>query len=264
MHGAKQGTRIVRLGFGLLSVGSVLLAWWLATSMELVKPLILPPPADVLEGFLDVWRGYLNVPFWNHFLASISVMLGGYALAIMIGVPLGILMAWNRPLDWVFGPLLQVLRPIPPPAWIPLAILWFGIDFAGKIFIVFVAAVVPCILNSYLAIKQTPPELLSSARSLGAGSRTLLLEVAIPSGLPTIMTGLRIALGIAWASIVAAELVVSLAGFGFLIMNGYRNLESNIVFVGMAAVALLGLVMNVVFQQIERRVLPWREDQDYG
>ena len=257
-----QGNRLVRTVFGLISVGGVLIAWWLATSMKLVKPLILPPPADVLEGFLDVWNGYLNVPFWSHFLASISVMLGGYAAAVGIGVPLGVMMAWNRWLDWIFGPLLQVLRPIPPPAWIPLAILWLGIGFAGKIFIVFIAAVVPCILNSYVAIKQTPLELLSSARSLGANRRTLLLEVAVPCALPMIMTGLRIALGISWASIVAAELVVSLAGFGFLIMNGYRNLESNIVFVGMAAVALIGFAMNAVFVRIERRLVPWREDQD--
>lgn len=264
MNGAARNNGLARALLGAISIGSVLAAWWLVTSLELVKPLILPPPADVWTGFLDIWHGYLNVPFWNHFLASISVMLGGYAMAIAVGVPLGIFMAWNRVADWVFGPLLQILRPIPPPAWIPLAILWFGIGYAGKIFIVFVAAAVPCILNSYLAIKQTPPELLSSARSLGAKPRTLLFEVAIPSGLPTIMTGLRIALGIAWASIVAAELVVSLAGFGFLIMNGYRNLESNIVFVGMAAVAVLGLLMNVLFVHIERALLPWREDQDNG
>lgn len=263
MHEANRNSPL-RIVFGVISVGSVLLAWWLSTSLELVRPLILPPPADVWAGFVDIWNGYLNVPFWNHFVSSISVMLGGYAMAIAIGVPLGILMAWNRTIDWIFGPLLHVLRPIPPPAWIPLAILWFGIGYSGKIFIVFVAAAVPCILNSYLAIKQTPPELLNSARSLGARPHTLLFEVAIPSGLPTIMTGLRIALGIAWASIVAAELVVSLAGFGFLIMNGYRNLESNIVFVGMAAVALMGLLMNIAFQRIERRMLPWREDQDHG
>ncbi len=264
MQGSGQGMKTARFLLGLTSVGGVIIAWWLATSLQLVKPLILPPPADVLEGFLDVWNGYLNVPFWNHFIASISVMLGGYVMAVVVGVPLGIMMAWSRWLDWVVGPLLQVLRPIPPPAWIPLAILWLGIGFAGKIFIVFIAAVVPCVLNSYVAIKQTPPELLDSARSLGASRRTLLLEVAVPSGLPMIMTGLRVALGISWASIVAAELVVSLAGFGFLIMNGYRNLESNIVFVGMVAVALIGYAMNAVFVRVERRLVPWREDQDHA
>lgn len=252
----------LRYVFAFLSIGAIVAGWWLATSLKLVKPLILPPPADVWDGFLDIWKGYLNVPFWQHFWASISVMLGGFAMAICIGVPLGIAMAWNRWLDWIFGPLLQVLRPIPPPAWIPLAILWLGIGHAGKIFIVVVAAIVPCILNSYLAIKQVPPELLNSARSLGAKPRTLLFEVALPSGLPMILTGLKIALGISWASIVAAELVVSLAGFGFLIMNGYRNLESNIVFVGMVAIAVIGFAMNAVFSAIERRLLPWREEDE--
>lgn len=255
-----RDNRVVRITFACISVGGVITAWVLATSMHFVKPLILPPPADVLEGFIDIWRGYLNVPFWHHFTASVTVMLAGYVVAILIGVPLGILMAWNRAIDWIVGPLLQVLRPIPPPAWIPLAILWLGIGYAGKIFIVVIAAIVPCVLNSYLAIKQTPPELLDAARSLGATRRTLLFEVAIPSGLPMIMTGLRIALGIAWASIVAAELVVSLAGFGFLIMNGYRNLESNIVFVGMAAIALVGFLMNWAFLAIERRLVAWHEE----
>lgn len=252
----------LRYVFAFLSIGTIVAGWWLATSLKLVKPLILPPPSDVWDGFIDIWNGYLNVPFWQHFWASISVMLGGFAAAVCLGVPLGIAMAWNRWLDWIFGPLLQVLRPIPPPAWIPLAILWLGIGHAGKIFIVVVAAIVPCILNSYLAIKQVPPELLSSARSLGAKPRTLLFEVALPSGLPVILTGLKIALGISWASIVAAELVVSLAGFGFLIMNGYRNLESNIVFVGMVAIAVIGFAMNLVFSAIERRLLPWREDDE--
>jgi ABC-type nitrate/sulfonate/bicarbonate transport system permease component len=256
------GERCLRLAFAVLSIGAVLAAWWIITAMGLVRPIILPPPADVVDGVKDIWNGYLGVPFWNHFTASLSVMLSGYLAAVVIGVPLGIAMAWVPVLDRLFGPLLAVLRPIPPPAWIPLAILWFGIDLAGKVFIVFVAAVVPCVLNGYHAIKETPPGLLNAARSLGATPRTLLFEVAVPSGLPAIMTGLRIALGIAWATIVAAELVVSLAGFGFLIMNGYRNLESNIVLCGMIAVSVIGFLMNAAFLKLERQLVPWREEHD--
>jgi taurine transport system permease protein len=250
--------RHVRLAFAVLSLGSVLAAWWIVSAMKLVDPIILPPPADVAQGARDIWNGYFGVPFWNHFKASLSVMLMGYLAAVLVGLPLGIAMAWVPLMDRLFGPLLAVLRPIPPPAWIPLAILWFGIDLAGKVFIVVVAAIVPCILTGYHAVKETPPELLNAARSLGATARTRLLEVALPSGLPAIMTGLRIALGTAWASIVAAELVVSLAGFGFLISNGYRNLESNIVVCGMVAVSLIGFLMNAAILKLERRLVPWR------
>ncbi len=251
--------QLQRIFYGLVSIGGIIALWVYLTGSGRVTPIILPPPADVLEGAIDIYRGYLSVPWYEHFRASLVVMLTGYFSAIAVGVPVGVAIAWWRPLETVLSPLLAVLRPIPPPAWIPLAILWFGIGLAGKAFIVFVAAVVPCIMNSYLAIKETPQELLISARTLGASQRTLLLEVALPSGLPAIMTGLRIALGTSWATIVAAELVVSLAGFGFLIMNGYRNLESQIVMVGMIAVAVIGFLMNWAFLLIERRLVPWRE-----
>lgn len=248
--------------FGAISIAAVFAFWVFLTSTGRVKPIILPPPADVIEGFVDVYQGYLGVPWYEHFKASLIVMLTGYFAAIAVGVPLGVAIAWWKPVETLFSPLLAIFRPIPPPAWIPLAILWFGIGLAGKAFIVFVAAVVPCIMNSYLAIKSTPPELIASARSLGASQRTVLLEVALPSGLPAILTGLRIALGTSWATIVAAELVVSLAGFGFLIMNGYRNLESQIVMVGMIAVAILGYIMNWLFLVIEKRLLPWADTHD--
>ena len=258
MHSRK----LQRILLGSLSILAVIALWIYLTGPGKVKPMILPPPADVLEGAIDIYRGYLGVPWLEHFRASLLVMLTGYFSAIVIGVPLGIAVAWWRPVETLLNPLISMLRPIPPPAWIPLAILWFGIDLAGKAFIVFVAAIVPCIMNSYLAVRSTPPELLASARSLGASQRVLLLEVALPSGLPAILTGLRIALGTSWATIVAAELVVSLAGFGFLIMNGYRNLESNIVMVGMIAVAVIGFLMNWAFLVIERRLLPWVEMHD--
>lgn len=251
---------IQRIFFGLLSIACVVAFWVWITTTGRVKPIILPPPRDVLDGLIDVYNGYLNVPWYEHFRASMTVMLSGYFSAILIGLPLGIAMAWWRPLEILMTPLLTVLRPIPPPAWIPLAILWFGIGLAGKSFIVFVAAFVPVLLNTYMAIKQTPHELINAARSLGASQRTILAEVALPSGLPAIMAGLRIALGTSWATIVAAELVVAGAGFGFLIMNGYRNLESQIIMVGMIGVSIIGYLMNLTFQALERRLVPWREE----
>jgi taurine transport system permease protein len=245
----------------VLSLAVLISAWWSVTSAGLVRPIILPSPAQVAEGAMDIWNGYLGVPFWNHFSASLSVMLTGYLTAAVAGVAIGIAMAWVPVLDRLFAPLIAALRPVPPPAWIPLAILWFGIGLGAKVFIVFVAAFVPCVLNSYQAIKATPKDLLNAARSLGARGPVLLFQVVLPAGLPVILGGLRIALGTAWATIVAAELVVSLAGFGFLITNGYRNLESNIVFCGMLAVAFIGFLMNFAFTKLARRLVPWTDDK---
>jgi ABC-type nitrate/sulfonate/bicarbonate transport system permease component len=254
-----RSERLLRAIFGTLPIAGLALLWWYVTERHLVSPIIVPSPAEIHEAVVDIYTGYLGVPVINHFVASLSVMLSGYVAAVVIGVPGGIAMAWFPTLDRLFGPLIAILRPIPPPAWIPLAILWFGIGLGGKAFIVFIAAIVPCIFNGYLAVKETPPGLIAAARSLGASQRTLLAEVVLPSGLPVILTGMRIALGTAWATIVAAELVVSLAGFGFLIMNGYRNLESSIVLVGMIAVAVIGFLMNALFLVAERYLIPWRE-----
>lgn len=243
--------------YGTLSLVVLGVAWWASTAFDLVSPLILPPPSNVWEALKDLNSGYLGGTILAQLEASLSVVLGGYAIAAIIGVPLGIAMAWFRPVDYLFAPLLAVMRPIPPPAWIPLAILWFGIDLTGKTFIVAVSAIVPCLLNSYAGIRNTPANLLDSARTLGAPQHVLLLRVAIPSAAPMILTGLRIALGNAWASVVAAELVVATAGFGYVIMSGYRNLEPQFIAVGMLAVGIVGTALNFLFRRLERRLLRW-------
>ncbi len=189
---------------------------------------------------------------WVHFVASMSVVLNGYALAIIVGVPLGMAMAFLPIIDCLFGPLIMILRPVPPPAWIPLAILWFGIGLSGKVFVVFIAAVVPCLLNAYLGVKETPQKMLDTARMLGAGRWTVFREVVIPSALPILLTGMRIALGNAWATPVAAELVVSTAGFGFLIISGYRNFEVSVMAAAMFPIALIGATMNIGFLMLEK------------
>lgn len=251
-----------RVAYGTASISLLLAVWWFVCDRALVSSFILPPPGQVLEGLAQIAGGYMGTSIFRHLSASLSVVLSGYAVAALIGVPLGIAMAWNRHVDALFGPLITLLRPVPPPAWIPLAILWFGIDLTGKTFVVFVSAIVPCVINSYVGIKETPPGLLAAARTLGAGSRTLLLEVALPAALPVILTGLRIALGNAWASVVAAELVVATAGFGFLIMNGYRNFESHIMAVGMIAIGVVGFIMNAGFRRLEKALVRWGDDND--
>lgn len=247
------------LALGALSLAVALGAWWGVSAAGLVSPFILPPPAEVLEAARRLGEGYLGGSLLGHLQASLSVVLTGYAAAVLVGVPLGILMAWVRPAALLLEPLVGLLRPIPPPAWIPLAILWFGIGLPGKTFIVFISAVTPCLVNAYVAIREVPVQQIRAARSLGAGNAALLFRVAIPSGLPTIAGGMRLALGTAWATVVAAELVVATAGFGFVIMNGYRNFESSIMAVGMIAVAVTGFLMNALFVAIERRVISWRE-----
>jgi ABC-type nitrate/sulfonate/bicarbonate transport system permease component len=252
-----QRERLITLGYWVGTLLALSVLWWWAAASGRFTPHVLPPPQDVFESFGRVMDGYMGGDIWTHLWASLKVVFLSFSLAVLIGVPVGVLMAWIKPVGVVMSPLISMLRPIPPPAWIPLAILWFGIELKGKVFVCFVAAIVPVLVNSFLAIQQTQVGLLNAARTLGASRTRLLFEVALPSGLPVIMTGLRISLGLTWATIVAAELVVASAGFGFLIMNGYRNFESAIMAGAMIGIAVVAVLMNVGFEFVERRILHW-------
>ncbi len=252
--------RFERLSYAIVSIAGLFFAWWGVTTLGWVSPFVLPPPWEVLDALKRISGGYMGDNMWVHFAASMSVVLNGYALAIIVGVPLGMAMAFLPTIDRLFGPLIMILRPVPPPAWIPLAILWFGIGLSGKVFVVFIAAVVPCLLNAYLGVKETPPKMLDAARMLGANRWTVFREVVIPSALPILLTGMRIALGNAWATLVAAELVVSTAGFGFLIINGYHTFDASIMAAAMFPIALIGAAMNIGFLILEKRLVPWRRE----
>lgn len=150
----QKRSSLLKNALALTSVLALISIWWGVTSLGLVRPLILPSPGEVGLGLIDIWHGYLGVPFLNHFKASLSVMVFGFISRPWSSVCLfGIGMAWIPGLDRLLSPVVSAVRPIPPPAWIPLTILWFGIDLTAKVFIVFVAAVVPCLLNSYQASK---------------------------------------------------------------------------------------------------------------
>lgn len=265
MSGRLSRTAKERLGtaaYTVVSIGAAILAWHVFSVHILQNPFILPSPLAVLGGIGRVTEGYLGGNLLYHAASSLLIVLTGYLIGVGIGVPLGVAMAWHEPVNRAIGPIVAVLRPIPTPAWIPLAILWFGIGMEGKVFVIIIAAIVPCVLNSFTAVRETPREMIDVARTMGASNRTLLFEVALPSGIPTILAGMRIALGNAWATIVAAELVAAAAGLGFLILAGYRNFESPVMAAGMVSIAVVGLLMNFGFQWFERRIAPWRESEE--
>ena len=253
---------ITKFLFATVSITGFFLFWDFAAKHLVENPFILPSPIDVMAGVEKLFTGYLGGNIFVHIRSSLYIVMIGYLFSIMLGVPLGIMMAWNKNVDTIFSPLLSIVRPIPPPAWIPLAILWFGIDASGKVFVIIISSFVPCVVNSYLAVKEQPQELIDASKTLGATRTKQLMEVVIPSGLPTILTGMRIALGNSWATVVAAELVVASSGLGFLIQAGYRNFEANIMAASMIAIAIIGFSMNLCFRLIENWVVPWRENQD--
>jgi ABC-type nitrate/sulfonate/bicarbonate transport system permease component len=218
----------------------------------------LPGPVEVLKTLVELTvTGALLV----HAAVSLSRVVAGFFLAAAIGLPLGILMGWSKKME-SFSVILEILRPIPPLAWIPLAMLWFGIGFQSKVFIIFIGAFFPVLSNSFLGVRETEPYLVEAGRVLGATDNEILRKIVIPNSIPSILEGLRIGLGIAWMCLVAAELtgLKSPLGLGYMIMEARDLGRADVVMAGMVAIGIIGYVMNALLRWAEGNVVRWKGD----
>ncbi len=247
------------LAIALASLAAMLVAWWAATRPDgLISPLFLPPPSEVWEAFVRLWsRPYLGSTLGQHIGASLEIVIGGWLLAGVVGLPLGIAMGWWKKARWIAFPIFQILRPVPPLAWIPLAILWLGIGNSARIFVVFIAAIVPWVLNSMQAVYSIDGLLVRAALTLGASDAQILRRVVCRTALPTLVAGARIALGNAWTTLVAAELLAATAGLGYIALNASRTLEMGILLVAMAIIGALGALFSIAMHLLTRWVAPW-------
>ncbi|PSL02839.1 taurine transport system permease protein [Haloactinopolyspora alba] len=243
---------------GAVSVLVAIGVWYLATErLELVSPLALPSPVAVADRLVALHdTAYLGETIWGHTLASIQVMFAGWLLAGVVGVPLGVAMAWSTPVRRLVYPTFQLLRSISPIAWIPLAIIWLGIASSARIFIVFIAAVVPWVVSSMDGVTGVNPLLIKAARTLGAGRRTMT-DVVLPASLPSLLAGARIAMGNAWTAIIAAELLAATAGLGFVALNSSRTLDTPTLLAAMAVIGLLGMLLSYALQWLSAVLAPW-------
>jgi NitT/TauT family transport system permease protein len=243
---------------GLVSVILITSAWQAASLLGWLNPYLLPPPSRVFAAFLDLLEGGA---LFSHAAASLKRVLAGLGLAFCCAVPLGVLAASRAGLRAYLTPVLELLRPIPPIAWIPLAILWFGIKGNGaSFFITFIAAFFPLFLHTFSGVRHIEEIHLNAARTLGAGRRMLLLDVAIPSALPFLVTGLRISLGFAWMSVIAAELMASSSGLGYMIEMNRSMLNIPHVICGMGTIGAIGYLMNEGIVRLERR-FSWKPER---
>jgi taurine transport system permease protein len=255
----REPGRVQWLVIACLSLAAIFGAWWLATRPDgLISPLFLPPPLEVWEAFVRLWsRPYLGSTLGEHVAASLRIVAGGWLLAGVVGLPLGIAMGWWKKARWIAFPIFQILRPVPPLAWIPLAILWLGIGNSARIFVVFIAAIVPWVMNSMQAVYSIDGLLVRAAKTLGASDSQILTRVVCRTALPTLVAGARIALGNAWTTLVAAELLAATAGLGYIALNASRTLEMGILLVAMAIIGLLGALFSIGMQLLTRWVAPW-------
>lgn len=246
----------------LLPPVALLLAWQGLSTSGVIPGYKLPSPVAVVGGLLDLIR--TGMPPGHrlhlHIYYSVQRVLWGYALALLTAVPLGILMGWSRTIRDLIEPLVEMIRPIPPLAWIPLAILWFGIGGKSAAFIIFLGAFFPILLNTVGGVHAIDPVLIEAARVLNANRRFIFLKVLVPGAIPSILTGMRIGIGIGWMTLVAAEFtgVKQGYGLGYMIMTARDIQRSDEIIAGMLVIGLIGLGIDAGLRLAEHHLVKWR------
>jgi taurine transport system permease protein len=230
---------------GAATFAVLFVAWYTLTTLtQAISPGRFPSPAEVWDALVQISvTGYADARLSQHVLHS---------------VPLGLAMGMSRAFEAFVNPAFLLIRPIPPLAWIPLAIVWLGLGDAAKVLIIWFAAFVPAVINSYSGVRTIEPYLIEAARMLGVPRRLFVREVLIPGALPMIFTGLRLSLQACWTTLVAGELIGAIAGLGHVLYQASLDIFPAMIVVGMASVAVTAAVMTVALGVIERRAMPWR------
>lgn len=240
----------------VLSIVCLLAAWYLGS---LANPMIFPTPGMLFQRMAELCRSELSgYTLLGHMGVSLMRVAVSLALAIIIGVPLGVLIGWRRGVRATVGALFECIRPIPMLAWIPLMVMWFGIGEESKIIMIFMAALMPIVVNSYTGIKMVSSLYLDVGKMFHASTeRQLLKSIVLPAALPTIFAGIRNATGMALMVVLAAEMIAAQAGLGFLINRGMEVFDISLVMAGMAAIGVTGALVAVLTNMIERKLCPW-------
>jgi NitT/TauT family transport system permease protein len=236
-------------------IALLIAVWWGA--VVATGSVIFPTPWQVVAGTLELAR---DGTLWRHIGASLMRVGAGFSLALVVGVPLGLWMGWVRGAFETLNPIFQILRPISPIAWIPIAILWFGVGNASPIYLIFISSVFPMVVQTTAGVHTIERRYLRAAANFGVSRQALFTQVVIPAVLPQIIVGMRIGLGVAWLVVVAAEMIALRSGLGYLIIDS-RNAGNryDLVIAGMIIIGLIGLLLDGVTRLLEGlRSVRWR------
>lgn len=260
------GDRIAALP-NSVRVGAMLL-FWLAVWYGIVEVFavskdFLPNPIEVVRRIIRLaWEPVGAGALLTHAWASMVRLIWGFVAAILVGVPLGLAMAYFRPLQWFVAPLFELFRYIPPIAWAPFAMFWFGGGSSAQAYVIFTSSFAPILINTFRGVQLVDRNLIDAARTLGAKSWTILFEVALPAALPYVVTGLRIGLATGWMALIAAEIVAgtgSRDGLGYLILQGQQQLHADLTIGAMVLIGILGTLIDVAIRWTESHFAYWRD-----
>ncbi|MDQ4431066.1 taurine ABC transporter permease TauC [Yokenella regensburgei] len=237
----------------------VLAVWWAVAALQLISPLFLPPPGQVLHKLVTIAgaQGFMDATLWQHLAASLMRILIALLAATIIGIPVGIAMGLSPTLRGILDPLIELYRPVPPLAYLPLMVIWFGIGETSKILLIYLAIFAPVAMSALAGVKSTQQVRVRAAQSLGASRLQVLWFVILPGALPEMLTGLRIGLGVGWSTLVAAELIAATRGLGFMVQSAGEFLATDVVLAGIAVIAAIAFVLELGLRALQRRLTPW-------
>lgn len=231
---------------------SFLVVWSVAALSGITQRDFLPAPWDVLRRFAELLvRPFAGHLLHEHLLSSLQRFAMGFGLAVLVGIPLGLLMAWFRWIDRLVTPAFEAVRFVAPIAWVPFAALWFGTGIGGPVLIIFMGAFPPVLINTFRGARQVERKYIEAAQMLGASSYRSMTEVLLPAAVPSIVAGLRISAGLGWQSLVGAELIVASSGVGYLMVKGQAAVSTATVMCGMAAIGAVGILIDVSLRRVQ-------------
>ena len=231
---------------------SIIIFWYLITGgLHLVEPYVLPSPIDVLNSAINIIESGKLV---KNTIDTLFKVFSSLILASVVAIPLGILLGWYQTLEDLASFVISILRPIPPVAWIPFSILWFGIGTIPAVFIIFMGCVFPILVYTLDGVKRTDKVLIESAQTLGANDWHVLRKVILPSTVPYIVSGLKVGVGIALMCTISAEMIGSSSGLGYMILTATNLFDTGTTVVGMLVIGLIGLVLDYVFGLAQKRI----------
>ena len=242
-----------------ITIAVLLALWTVATNLGWVQPLFLPAPQAVWQQFREVSRdGFADADLLTHIGWSAMRVFGAFALAVVTAVPVGVLMGVNRVMRGIFDPIVEFYRPLPPLAYLPLVVIWLGIGESSKIVLIYLAMFAPLALSARAGVRAAAIEQIHAAYSMGATRSQVLWHVIAPAALPDILTGMRIAIGFGWTTLVAAEMVAATAGLGFMVLSASKFMVTDVVIMGILVIGALALVFDLMMRWMEAKLVPWK------
>lgn len=243
----------------VVTAAMILAVWWAVAAMKLVSPIFLPSPADVWRQVVEVGSsGFGGASLWEHSWISIFRVFAAFLASCLTAIPIGLAMGMSRIFRGIFDPPIEFYRPIPPLAYLPLIIIWFGIGESAKILLIYLACFAPMALSTRAGVRSVSIEQIHAAYSLGATHSQVIRYVILPAALPEILTGMRIGIGFGWTTLVAAEMVAAAAGLGYMILNASEFLVTDVVVMGIIVIGLIALLSDLLMRTIERKLVPWK------